>query len=146
MNLPHVEDEGARLLAAVARLNRWATRHAELRIPPAQGRLLSLIDELGPARIGELANADHCSQPTMTTQVQRLEAAGWATRSTDDSDARVALIDLTDAGREQLRLLRASRAEALAPALTQLSEPEREALRSATEIILGIVHPGDDDR
>ncbi|GAB3494217.1 MarR family winged helix-turn-helix transcriptional regulator [Flexivirga sp.] len=138
--------EGARLLSAVARLNRWATRHAEVRIPPAQGRLLSLIDELGPARIGELAHADHCSQPTMTTQVQRLEAAGWATRSTDASDARVALIELTDDGRAQLEQLRASRAAALAPEVARLSEDERESLRAATEIILRIVHPADGDR
>lgn len=138
--------EGARLLAAVARLNRWATRHAELEIPPAQARLLSLIDELGPARIGELANADHCSQPTMTTQVQRLEAAGWASRSTDSHDARVALIALTDEGRAQLEKLRASRAAAIAPEVARLSEQEREALRSATEIILRIVHPADGDQ
>lgn len=138
--------EGARLLAAVARLNRWATRHAELAIPPAQARLLSLIDELGPARIGELANADHCSQPTMTTQVQRLEAAGWASRSTDPSDARVALIQLTDGGRTELEQLRASRAQALAPEVARLTDQEREALRSATEIILRIVHPSGDDK
>ncbi|GGB31986.1 MarR family transcriptional regulator [Flexivirga endophytica] len=146
MQPEHVDHEGARLLGAVARLNRWATRHAELRIPPAQGRLLSLIDELGPARIGELANADHCSQPTMTTQVQRLEAAGWATRSADSNDARVALIELTGQGRAQLERLRAARAAALAPELARLSEQERQSLRSATEIILGIVHPGDDDQ
>jgi|SRR5579875_1071272 len=141
-----VDLEGARLLAAVARLNRWATRHAELRIPPAQGRLLSLIDQIGPARIGALAHADHCSQPTMTTQVQRLEAAGWATRSADDSDARVALIQLTDEGREQLERLRAARAAALAPELARLSAEERAALRSATEIILRVVHPDDRDQ
>jgi len=138
--------EGARLLAAVARLNRWATRHAELAIPPAQARLLSLIDELGPARIGELANADHCSQPTMTTQVQRLEAAGWASRSADSTDARVALIELTDEGRTQLEQLRVARAQALAPEVSRLSEQERDALRSATEIILRIVHPSGADQ
>lgn len=138
--------EGARLLAAVARLNRWATRHAELAIPPAQARLLSLIDELGPARIGELANADHCSQPTMTTQVQRLEAAGWATRSADSHDARVALIALTNEGRARLEQLRAARAAALAPEVARLGDAEREALRSATEIILRIVHPGGGDQ
>ena len=141
-----VDLEGSRLLAAVARLNRWATRHAELRIPPAQGRLLSLIDQIGPARIGELAHADHCSQPTMPTQVQRLEAAGWASRSADDSDARVALIELTEDGREQLERLRAARAAALAPELARLSDEEREALRSATEIILRVVHPDDRER
>jgi hypothetical protein len=54
---------GAELLRVIARINRWATRQADVRIPPAQGRLLAQIDELGPARIGDLARADHCSQP-----------------------------------------------------------------------------------
>ncbi|NNG38312.1 MarR family transcriptional regulator [Flexivirga sp. ID2601S] len=139
MNDTSVNETGSRLLGAVARLNRWATRHAELSIPPAQGRLLSLIDDLGPARIGELAVADHCSQPTMTTQVQRVESAGWARRSTDSKDARVALIELTDEGRQMLASLRASRARALAPELERLSPEERAALRSATEIILRVV-------
>ena len=132
-------EDGARLLGAVARLNRWASRHAELSIPPAQGRLLSLIDELGPARIGELAAADHCSQPTMTTQVQRVENAGWAMRSADAGDARVALIELTDEGRDVLASLRESRARALAPRLEHLDEAQRAALRSATETILQVV-------
>jgi DNA-binding MarR family transcriptional regulator len=139
MQSPDVDLEGARLLAAVARLNRWATRHAELTIPPAQARLLSLIDELGPARIGELATADHCSQPTMTTQVQRLEAAGWVSRATDNHDARVALIELTSAGRRQLESLRTSRAQALAPALAMLTDQDRDALRRATEVVLRVV-------
>lgn len=145
MEPSNVDLEGARLLGAVARLNRWATRHAEFRIPPAQARLLSLIDELGSTRIGELAHADHCSQPTMTTQVQRLEAAGWAERSTDSNDARVALISLTQQGRDQLQALRTARAAALAPEVARLTDEERQALRSATEIILKIVHPSADD-
>ena len=135
-----LNDTGSRLLAAVARLNRWATRHAELNIPPAQARLLSLIDELGPARIGELTIADHCSQPTMTAQVQRVETAGWAQRSSDSSDARVALIELTDVGRSELTKLRVSRSEALAPALEGLTEQEKQALESATAVILRVVN------
>ncbi|TWE10448.1 MarR family winged helix-turn-helix transcriptional regulator [Rudaeicoccus suwonensis] len=134
-----LNDTGSRLLSAVARLNRWATRHAELRIPHAQARLLALIDQVGPARIGELAVADHCSQPTMTTQVQRIEAAGWAFRTSDSKDARVAMIDLTPAGRAELQELRIARARTLAPQLDKLTDDERHALESATEIILRLV-------
>ena len=60
----------------VARLNRLATQRAGLEVPYAQVRLLAQVEEQGPARISALAAADHCSQPTMTTQVQRLEAEG----------------------------------------------------------------------
>ena len=72
-----------RLLRASARLSRWATRHASIDIPYAQARLLALMDDLGPMRITALAEHDNTSQPTMTTQVQRLVDQGWARRQPD---------------------------------------------------------------
>ena len=67
---------GADLLAVVARLNRLATQRIQMPLPSAQARLLATIEMQGEARIGDLAAVDHCSQPTMTTQVRRLEEAG----------------------------------------------------------------------
>ena len=58
----------------------------------------------------------------------------------------VGSIGKTEEGREQLDRLRAARAAALAPELARLSDEEREALRSATEIILRVVHPDDRER
>ncbi len=128
-------DPGARLLAAVSRLNRWATRHADLRIPPAQARLLSLIQAVGPARIGELAEADHCSQPTMTTQVQRIEQAGWATRQKDPADRRACVITLTEAGQEELALVRAARHAAVADVFATLTTEQSAAVEQAVTVI-----------
>lgn len=71
---------GADLLAVVARLNRLATQRIQMPLPAAQARLLATIEAQGEARIGDLAAVDHCSQPTMTTQVRRLEDAGLVTR------------------------------------------------------------------
>ena len=85
------------LLRAAARLSRWANRHADLGLPWAQARVLALVDELGPARITALAAADDSSQPTMTTQVQRLEADGLVTRIPDPADGRGKLVTLTPA-------------------------------------------------
>ena len=79
---------GADLLAVVARLNRYATQRIQMQLPAAQARLLSTIDAHGEARICDLAAVDHCSQPTMTTQVRRLEDAGLVTRTVDARDAR----------------------------------------------------------
>lgn len=122
---------GAALLRVIARINRWATRRADLEIPPAQGRLLAQIDELGSARIGDLARADHCSQPTMTTQVQRLEERGWVLRDPDPADRRAVLISLTDEGRALLSAVRRERAAVLAPYIDGLDEQARARLEEA---------------
>ncbi len=122
---------GSRLLSAVTRLNRWATRAADLEGLPAQARLLGQLDELGPARIGDLARADHCSQPTMTGQVQRLETSGLVLRRRDPDDARACLVELTDDGRAALARVRAARSAAVAPVVERLHEEERAALRAA---------------
>ena len=60
----------------VARINRLANQRVRMPLPFAQARLLSTIEDQGEARISDLAALDHCSQPTMTTQVRRLEDAG----------------------------------------------------------------------
>src|SRR3954447_13468762 len=119
---------GAELLRVIARINRWATQRADIDIPPAQGRLLAQIDELGSARIGDLARGDHCSQPTMTTQVQRLQERGWVSRAADPVDARAVLISLTEDGRNLLTAVRRERASVLAPYIAGLSREERSRL------------------
>lgn len=122
---------GAELLSVIAQLNRWATRQADISIPPAQGRLLAQIDELVSSRIGDLARADHCSQPTMTHQVQRLERRGWVERAVDPEDGRAVLISLTPEGRALLDKLRRARAQVLAPYLAGLSDVDRRRLADA---------------
>ncbi len=129
------EQLGSDLLSVVARLNRLATQRAGLEVPYAQVRLLAQVEEQGPARISTLAAADHCSQPTMTTQVQRLETEGWVTREADPADARAVLVTITDAGTEALRQARARRADVVAPHVAALSHGERDTLADAVEII-----------
>src|SRR5690242_7779024 len=114
------DELGNSVLRSAARLTRWASRHASFDVPMAQTRLLALVEELEPARISALAGADHTSQPTMSTQVQRLEAAGWTERVPDPGDARATLVSLTAAGRAALQRARRARLEALSPAFAQL--------------------------
>lgn len=128
------DDLGSQLLSAVAKLNRWATKHSELPIPTGQARLLSLVDAHGEARIGELAAADHCSQPTMTAQVKRLEQQGFLRRSADEDDARASRISLTDAGRRVLTEARRAREATIAPVLADLSDEDRRVLERANQL------------
>jgi DNA-binding MarR family transcriptional regulator len=130
---------GADLLSVVARLNRLATEQVRLPLPGAQARLLSTIEDLGEARICELAGVDHCSQPTMTTQVRRLEDAGLVTRTVDPHDARAVLIRITDEGVRTLSRVRRDRAAAIDPQLARLAPEARQTLAGAVEVLRGLL-------
>lgn len=133
--MTEAEQLGNDLLRASARLTRWASRNASLAVPMAQTRLLALLDELGPARVSTLAQADHSSQPTMTTQLHRLEAAGWAQRIPDPGDARASLVSLTPQGSAALQQARDARLAALSPVLDGLDAGAAHRLRIAVEVL-----------
>ncbi|WP_081936629.1 MarR family winged helix-turn-helix transcriptional regulator [Mycolicibacterium llatzerense] len=130
---------GSDLLAVVARINRLANQRVRLPLPFAQARLLSTIDAEGRARISDLAALDHCSQPTMTTQVRRLEDAGLVSRTGDPDDARAVLISITPQGIATLAQVRADRGSAIDPVLDALDSSDRETLAAAVEIMRGML-------
>lgn len=110
MNNSSVADE---LLRAAGALSRWASTQAGLGVPSGVLRLLAIVEELGPIRVGDLALADHTTQPAVTRQVGRLTSLGWIERSVDPADARATLVAITDAGREALAHARRARGEAV---------------------------------
>ena len=126
---------GNDLLRSAARLSRWASRNASFDVPFAQARLLALLDELGPSRVSVLAAADHSSQPTITTQLHKVAAAGWVRRDGDPDDARASVVSLTEAGHAALAEVRRARLAVLAPALDQLDDTGRDRMRIAVEVI-----------
>ncbi len=126
---------GADLLAVVARLNRLATQRIQMPLPSAQARLLATIEAQGEARIGDLAAVDHCSQPTMTTQVRRLEDAGMVTRTVDPGDARAVRIRITPEGMRTLSAVRTDRGAAIEPQLARLEPSDRQVLAGAVEVL-----------
>jgi len=130
---------GVELLGVVARLNRLATQRIRMPLPWAQARLLSTIEDQGAARISDLASLDHCSQPTMTMQVRRLEDAGLVTRTVDPDDARAVLIRITPRGVRALAEVRAERGAVIDPDLEQLEPQERETLAAAVRIMRRLV-------
>jgi DNA-binding MarR family transcriptional regulator len=126
---------GADLLAVVARLNRLATQRIQMPLPAAQARLLATIEAHGEARIGDLAAVDHCSQPTMTTQVRRLEDAALVSRTVDPGDARAVRIRITPEGMRTLNAVRADRAAAIEPQLALLEPADRQVLTAAVDVL-----------
>jgi DNA-binding MarR family transcriptional regulator len=126
----------AELLYTVARINRLATQRINVKLPFAQARLLSAIEDQGTARIAEL---DHCSQPTMTTQVRKLEDAGLVSRATDPSDARAVLITITPTGVAMLTQIRAARNAVIDPYLDRLGESDRQTLVDAVRVMRNLL-------
>ncbi|MFN0142426.1 MAG: MarR family winged helix-turn-helix transcriptional regulator [Mycobacterium sp.] len=126
---------GSELLTAVARLNRLATQRIRLPLPWAQARLLGTIEDRGAARISDLAELDHCSQPTMTTQVHRLEEAGLVARTPDPDDARAVRISITERGSQVLAHVRTDRAAVIDPRMKALSQQDRDALSRAMDVL-----------
>ena len=123
------------LLAVVARINRLANQRVRIELPVAQARLLSAIEAEGAARISDLAARDHCSQPTMTTQVRRLEDAGLVSRTNDPADARAVLISITPKGVQTLATVRADRGAVLDPYLERLDSADRQTLADAVRVM-----------
>jgi DNA-binding MarR family transcriptional regulator len=125
---------GEEMVVASTRLARLATRNVNT-LPHAAMRVLGRLDELGQARISELAKADRCSQPTMSNLVQRLEEQGWVRRAQDPADSRASLISLTDAGLAELRSARRQAGEALSAYLGQLPATDLATLEAAVAVI-----------
>ena len=92
------------LVVLSARLVREVRRNTDL--PAASTRLMSLLDELGPSTVGDLALQDRCSQPTMTGIVNGLVAKEWVQRDPHPDDARSTLISMTAEGRRKLAAVR----------------------------------------
>jgi DNA-binding MarR family transcriptional regulator len=136
----------ADLLSVVARINRLATQRVRMQLPFAQARLLSMIEDQDAARISDLAALDHCSQPTMTAQVRRLELAGLVSRTTDPTDARAVLISITPEGVAMLADVRADRGAVIDPYLERLPEADRQTLADAVRVMRNLLEDAQQHR
>jgi DNA-binding MarR family transcriptional regulator len=91
----------------------------------AYGIMARLADD-GPQRLGALATGFGLDPSTITRQVQSLEQADLATRTTDPSDRRASILALTDEGRAALERTREHRRERLNAVLESLPDMDRE--------------------
>jgi DNA-binding MarR family transcriptional regulator len=95
--------------------------------PGQAGCLLALShhDGMSPS---ELADALHVSRPTVTSMVQRMEAAGAIERRTDEHDQRITRVYLTARGHELATRMHAVHADVIEATIGQLSEDDRREL------------------
>ncbi len=109
-----------------------------LGVPPGRLSALSVLVFAGPHTLGELAEHEQVTPPTMTRIVTGLEAMGLARRKRDTGDARVVNIEATARGRRIMERGRQLRVARLTQELTALPSEDREVLDRAAAILLGL--------
>lgn len=95
-----MHDGSAKLVLLAGKLVRQLRRDFSM---PASYRVLATLDDIGPAGISQLAEADGISQPTTSVQVAALVQDGYVSKAADPGDARAQILTLTEAGRAYLR-------------------------------------------
>ena len=132
-----VRDLSNDLVVLSARLVREIRRNS-VDLPAASTRLMSLLDELGPSTIGALAQADRCSQPTMTGIVNGLADKGWVQRDPHPDDARSALVSMTPEGLQTLTAVRRRNATLVAERVEASGRSEEE-LATAVAVLSDVL-------
>lgn len=120
----HLRDLLAELVTSSSRFVRLAAHFGTDEWPKAWMRALSLLEEYQPLRISEFARLDRCSQPSATSLLGKLSAAGLVERSTDPEDSRAVIVELSAAGTDWLAAGRRQIGDGLVPYLSEL-DPEQ---------------------
>jgi DNA-binding MarR family transcriptional regulator len=125
-------DDVARLRAALARIARQLDRQTRgATLTRASATALATLARRGPLRPGELADLEGVHQTMLSRILAKLTEAGLVERTPDPTDARAALIAVTEKGAELDSRLRAERTRLLAQHLANLPDSESARLMSA---------------
>ncbi|WP_100349613.1 MarR family winged helix-turn-helix transcriptional regulator [Luteimicrobium subarcticum] len=103
-----------------------------------QHAVLVEVCRRGPSTPGALAEHERISAPSMTRILNGLVELGLVRKDADPQDGRQVLVDLTDAGRDELAATRRARDAWLADQLDRLDAADRETLRRAAEILVEV--------
>lgn len=108
-------------------------------LPMAKIEVMQLLAEIAPARIGDLAARLSLSPSTVSGLVGQMITAGLVDRGTDTADRRVAVVELTPAGAQQLGQWTEAHERRIAAALEKLSPSERSAIVAALPALARLV-------
>jgi DNA-binding MarR family transcriptional regulator len=100
-----------------------------------QFAVLAALKIHGPHTLGELADRERVTPPSMNRTVNCLEESGYLTRTPDDDDRRKVNIDLTPAGLSVVEETTRRRDAWLEQTIASLTPDERRVLVEAAEIM-----------
>jgi MarR family transcriptional regulator, organic hydroperoxide resistance regulator len=116
---------------------RKLREHGIDEINPAQGRILFVLWKKDGIPIGELAAGTGLDKSTLTSMLDRLEAAGQLVREPCPEDRRKTVIRLTDRNRAMFAAYESVSAEMIELYYRGIPEAEIDAFERTLERILG---------
>ncbi len=132
MSTHHTEDStlelATRLRATVVPLARSLRQQSGGRLTATQASVLGTVMRLGPLALSAIAVREQLSLPMVSRVVTVLEEERLLMRSTDPTDARVSLVEISEEGRSWVEETRRRRDQWLAARLTDADAEERAAL------------------
>ena len=126
------------LRLAVGRLARKVRLSETSGLTPSQLSALVTIDQIGRARLCDVATAEGVSAPTATRIVGAIEKLGLVARADDADDRRATRVAVTPAGRAALRRIRTNRTAFLQQRLDRLGEHDLAVLRAALPVLAAL--------
>lgn len=136
MSSPSLASEASAVRLAVMRFSRrLRAERAVNSMSDGQIAVLGWLNLKGPHTLGELAERERVSAPSMNRIINCLEESGYVTRTSDADDRRKVNIALSDAGHEVVAETVRLRDAWLEAALADLSPAERATLAEAATIM-----------
>jgi len=135
-------EQAARLRLAVNRMARRLRQEASTDLGPASIAALATIERSGPLTPSELARIEGIQRPTATRILGRLTEDGLVTRTSDPSDGRSAIVQISSDGRKALSRLRKRKTAYLAKKMRALPDDDVATLARAAEILEQVLEEG----
>jgi DNA-binding MarR family transcriptional regulator len=137
---PDLSPAASRLRIAIFRLaRRMRTQRAVDSMSDGQFAVLAALKVHGPHTLGELAERERVSAPSMNRTVNCLQESGYIVRGADERDGRKVVISLTPEGEAVVEETARRRDAWVEASLAQLTARERETLEAAAEIMQRMV-------
>ena len=134
-----IAEQSTDLRLATFRLSRRIrAEKSDEALSDGQIAVLGILHRNGTQTLGQLAERERVSAPSMNRTVNCLEEGGYLTRAADDVDRRKVNITLTDAGRAVVKATTSKRDAWLTNRLRELSREDREVLARAAELMGGL--------
>ena len=134
-----IAEQSTDLRLATFRLSRRIrAEKSDEALSDGQIAVLGILFRNGTQTLGQLAERERVSAPSMNRTVNCLEEGGYLTRVADDVDRRKVNITLTEAGRAVVKATTSKRDAWLTTRLRELSREDREVLARAAELMGGL--------